>query len=103
VCITGGDTRFGAPAGAGYSYDLTMNDGNVAAGHNLIISANTLKAAGGTLAADETLTFNGSAETNGTFTIYSGAGADHIIGGAGADLQIAVTSDHVLTAADFIA
>jgi serralysin len=85
VCISGGDSRFGAPAGAGYCYDLTMSDGNVSVGQTLYISANTLKAAGGTLAADETLAFNGSAETSGSFVIYSGAGADVITGGGGAD------------------
>jgi Ca2+-binding RTX toxin-like protein len=85
ACITGGDTRFGSPAGSGYSYDLTMNDGNLAAGQTLYISANTLQAAGGTLASDETLTFNGAAETGGSYVVFSGAGADHITGGAGAD------------------
>jgi Ca2+-binding RTX toxin-like protein len=85
VCVTGGDARFGAPTGQGYSYDLTMNDGNVAAGQTLYISANRLQAAGGTLLADETLTFDGSHETNGRFVIYSGAGADYIVGGAGGD------------------
>jgi Ca2+-binding RTX toxin-like protein len=86
VCVTSGDTRFGAQAGAGYSYDLTMNDGNVAAGQTLYISANTLRAADGSvLLADETLAFDGSAETNGKFVIYSGFGADHITGGAGDD------------------
>jgi hypothetical protein len=54
----------------------------------MIVSANNLK-------ASETLTFNGAAETNGSFRIFSGAGNDSIIGsqngdeifgGAGADL-----------------
>ena len=47
VCISGGDARFGAPAGHGYSYDLTMDNGNVAAGQTMYISANTLGAADG--------------------------------------------------------
>ena len=86
VCITGGDARFGAPAGHGYSYDLTMNNGNVAAGQTLYISANALRAADGVnLLSDETLTFNGSAETDGKFVIYGGHGADTITGGAGDD------------------
>ena len=55
-----------------------MNDGNVAAGASFAVSANTLR-------ADETLTFNGSAESNGTFKIFSGLGADVIVGGQGAD------------------
>jgi Ca2+-binding RTX toxin-like protein len=85
VCMSGGDLRYGAPAGSGYSYNLTMNDGNVAAGQTMYISANTLLAAGGGLAVAETLTFNGAAETNGLFIIYGGAAADTIIGGAGGD------------------
>jgi serralysin len=85
VCMSGGDSRYGAPAGVGYSYNLTMNDGNVAAGQTLYISANMLRAAGGALASDETLTFNGAAETNGNFVLYCGAGADTIVGGAGGD------------------
>jgi Ca2+-binding RTX toxin-like protein len=63
-----------------------MNDGNVAAGQTLYINANLLMAAGGTLATDETLTFNGSAESDGHFIVYSGAGADKITGGAGDDV-----------------
>lgn len=75
--LSGGDTRFGS-GGAPYSYNITMNDGNVAAGASFAVSANTLR-------ADETLTFNGSAESNGTFKIFSGLGADVIVGGQGAD------------------
>ncbi|MFN3944118.1 MAG: hypothetical protein ACK4K7_04225 [Allosphingosinicella sp.] len=77
VLMTGGDTRFGG-GGAGYSYDLTMDDGNVDAGKMLFVSANTLR-------SDETLTFDGSAESDGAFCVYSGAGDDLIIGGAGDD------------------
>jgi Ca2+-binding RTX toxin-like protein len=86
VCMTGGDARYGSPSGVGYSYDLTMNDANVAAGATMYISANALLAAGGTLTADETLTFHGGAETNGLFIVYGGAGADDITGGAGNDV-----------------
>jgi Ca2+-binding RTX toxin-like protein len=77
VLLSGGDARFGAN-GLGYSYDLTTDDANVGKGQALIITANTL-------AADESLTFNGSAETNGRFRIFSGDGADSIRGGAGND------------------
>ncbi|WP_431849439.1 calcium-binding protein [Allosphingosinicella sp.] len=77
VLLTGGDTRFGG-GGSGYSYDLTINDGNLVAGGTLVITANRL-------AAHETLTFDGSAETDGRFRIFSGNGADTIIGCAGAD------------------
>jgi VCBS repeat-containing protein len=86
VCMSSGDVRFGLSVGDGYIYDLTMDDGNVAAGQTLYVSANTLMAANGsTLLADETLTFDGSAELDGQFVIYSGMGADHITAGAGND------------------
>ena len=72
------DTRF-MSGGTRYSYDLTVHDGNLAAGRSMTYHA-------ARLLADETLTFNGSAETDGHFTVYGGAGADVIIGGAGNDL-----------------
>jgi Ca2+-binding RTX toxin-like protein len=62
----------------GYSYDVTSNDGNVAAGQTLTIY-------GSTLGASDNLTFNGSAETDGKFFMYGGLGADNLTGGAGAD------------------
>ncbi|HEX8480545.1 MAG TPA: cadherin domain-containing protein [Allosphingosinicella sp.] len=61
-----------------YLYALTMNDGNVAAGQ-------TLKVDGSTLRATETLTFDGSAETDGSFQVLGGAAADSLVGGSGAD------------------
>ena len=63
---------------AGDSYNLTMADGNVAAGQTLTIS-------GTALGATDTLIFNGSKETNGNFDIYGGAGSDVLTGGAGND------------------
>ena len=63
---------------AGFSYDITTNDGNVAAGE-------TLKIFGTTLGAGDNLTFDGSAETDGKFLVYGGLGADHITTGAGND------------------
>jgi hypothetical protein len=92
VALTGGDQRFGNN-GVGYSYDLTTSDGNVDAGKTLIIQANTLR-------SDETLTFDGSAETNGRFDIFSGAGADTITGGAGNDTISGGRGADVLTGGD---
>ncbi len=63
----------------GFDYDLVMADGNVAAGVRLDIIA-------GNLRSNESLTFDGSAETNGFFRIISGAGDDAALGGAGNDL-----------------
>ncbi|MFN3944115.1 MAG: M10 family metallopeptidase C-terminal domain-containing protein [Allosphingosinicella sp.] len=89
VLLTGGDVRFGG-GGAGYSYDLTMHDGNVLAGQMLTISANTLR-------SDETLTFDGSAETDGGFRIFSGSGNDTIVGSAGNDELWGGAGDDVIT------
>jgi Ca2+-binding RTX toxin-like protein len=62
----------------GGSYDLTMNDANVASGAVLVVAAK--------LDASQTFTFDGSAETDGHFKIYGGAGDDTITGGQGGDL-----------------
>ncbi len=79
LLASGQDTRLGAPAGPAYSYDLTTDDSTVAAGGTLTIQAKRLL-------VGENLHFNGAAETNGAFKIYSGAGDDVITGGALADL-----------------
>jgi Ca2+-binding RTX toxin-like protein len=74
VLMSASDTRFGGGnIGQSFSYTLTMNDGNVAAGQQMIVQANTLR-------AGEVLTFDGSAETNGSFRLFAGAAADTIIG-----------------------
>ncbi|HEX3675432.1 MAG TPA: calcium-binding protein, partial [Rhizomicrobium sp.] len=63
---------------AGYDYSLTSDDATVAAGHTLFVN-------GAPLGAGNTLTFDGSAETNGNFTLEGGAGNDVLTGGAGND------------------
>ncbi|HSI18592.1 MAG TPA: Ig-like domain-containing protein [Sphingomonas sp.] len=80
---------------AGFSYDITSNDGNVATGETLKIYASTL-------GAGDSFTFNGSAETDGKFMMYGGLGADHFTGGAGddgfyfgRDGRFNVATDHV--------
>lgn len=57
-----------------HSYDITMNDGNLSAGHNLLVGANGTR-----------LVFDGSAETDGTFHVSDTAGNDVIAGGAQGD------------------
>lgn len=59
----------------GFSYNLTTNDANVAAGQ-------TLTFFGGNLGAGENFTVNGSAETNGNLRMFGGLGTDTFIGGA---------------------
>jgi len=56
---------------------VTTTDSLVAAGKSLAFSASGLTTG--------TLNFNGAAETNGTFSVTGGQGADTIVGGAGAD------------------
>jgi Ca2+-binding RTX toxin-like protein len=66
------------PNGAAVNYNLTTVDANVGTA-GLFITAASLR-------ADETLTFNGTAETDGSFNIVGGAGDDIIAGGAKADI-----------------
>jgi Ca2+-binding RTX toxin-like protein len=61
----------------GFSYRLTASEMTVAAGQNMQIQV--------ALGATETFTFNGAAETNGTFSLYDGLGADSLTGGQGND------------------
>jgi Ca2+-binding RTX toxin-like protein len=70
-------TLFSGPSLGGethVSYDITSNDGNVAPGQTLTVFA-------AYLLSDETLTFNGMAEKDGSFQIYGGAGDDILVGG----------------------
>jgi len=62
----------------GGRYDVTWQDGNLAAGQKMLVYAGALGAGG-------TVRFDGSAETHGYFVIYGGAGNDDLIGGAGSD------------------
>ena len=62
-----------------FQYDITMSDGNVAAGQRLGVDAAQLR-------EGEALTFDGSAETDGFFRVAGGGGNDTITGGAGNDI-----------------
>ena len=64
---------------AGHSYNLTTNDATVAAGQTLTVLASAF-------GAGDSLTFNGSAETDGAFIVRGGAGNDTLTGGAGNDV-----------------
>jgi Ca2+-binding RTX toxin-like protein len=72
------DTRFGA-LGDAYDYNLTMDDANVAAGIQMTVDAALLR-------PGESLTFNGGAETDGSFRIFGGQGNDLIVGGQNGDV-----------------
>jgi serralysin len=63
----------GTIVASGFSYDLLMADGNVAAGARMDVIATGL---GG----DEHVYFDGSREVDGSYRVLSGAGADFIFG-----------------------
>jgi len=78
--LTGLANPYGGPIVAdGFDYAVTMANGNVAAGARFDVN-------GATLGADESVTFDGRAETDGTYRIILGAGDDIVFGGQGADL-----------------
>jgi Ca2+-binding RTX toxin-like protein len=78
ILLSGSDARFGDTAGNSYSYNLATLDVNVAAGQQLVVSFNTLR-------AGENVTFDGSAETDGSFMTYGGLGLDTLTGGQQSD------------------
>jgi len=61
-----------------FSYQITTNDGNVAAGGVLKVQATQL-------GAGNSLVFNGSAETDGSFLVFGSNGNDTLTGGQGDD------------------
>ena len=71
------------------TYAITLHDGNVAAGATLEVIALSL-------AANESLNFLGHLETNGSFNVQSGAGADIIAGGLKNDIISGGGGDDIL-------
>jgi hypothetical protein len=67
--------------GAGHAYNLTTVDANVAAGARLLVDAVSLQ-------SNDTLIFNGSAESDGSFKFIGGAGSNEFTGGANQDVFI---------------
>ena len=61
------------------TYNLTLANAFLDAGETLTVNA-------ASLAALEVLSFNGAAETNGSFTIVAGAANDSLTGGSGNDV-----------------
>ncbi len=76
--LSGKDQRFGDTGNQSYSYAITTVDGAVGAGATLTIFATGL-------GIGENLTFNGSAETDGSFLVFGGQGTDTVTGGANND------------------
>jgi Ca2+-binding RTX toxin-like protein len=78
--LTGLANPYGGPiVAAGFDFAVTMANGNVAAGGSLDIVGSTLR-------ANESVAFDGRAETDGAYRIFLGAGDDNVFGGQGADL-----------------
>jgi Ca2+-binding RTX toxin-like protein len=69
--------------GKGYDYNLTTHDGNVGAGRTLVVDPTKI-------VAGDSVTFDGSAETHGTFhfltSAASGQGTFSLTGGQGDDV-----------------
>jgi hypothetical protein len=76
--LSGTETFFGAPGGQSFDYNLKTVDENVENGKTLTVNMNGLQ-------AGEDVIFDGSAETNGKFFFYAGAGVDKLTGGDGND------------------
>jgi Ca2+-binding RTX toxin-like protein len=88
--LKGENTTFGDTANNLYDYSITTVDANVAAGGRLVVQ-------GGSLQIGEQLTFNGSAETDGSFQLFGGRDADTLIGGAGDDHILGRAGSDTLT------
>jgi Ca2+-binding RTX toxin-like protein len=76
---SGANAFFGDTANNYYDYSVTTANGNVLAGQQLIVNAQSLR-------AGEDFTFDGSAEHDGKFVVYGGHGTDILKGGDGADV-----------------
>ncbi|HEX8224312.1 MAG TPA: Ig-like domain-containing protein [Allosphingosinicella sp.] len=86
---TAANSRWGDGGGRGeariafgsYSYDITTDDANVAAGQQLIVNGSSLR-------PGESFTFDGSAERDGSFLVFGGGCDDWLEGGDGNDLFV---------------
>ena len=73
-----------------HNYNITTADGTVAAGQTLTVLA-------GGLPPNKSVTFDGHKETDGSFNITGGAGADHLTGGLNADTINGGGGDDIIT------
>jgi hypothetical protein len=81
------DELFLAP---GHSYSFTENDANLSAGQTMILFSIGIGAA-------NTVFFDGSAETDGGFTLSDGLGNDTLIGGQSDDGLVSAGGTDILT------
>ena len=73
-----------------HNYNITTADGTVAAGQTLTVIA-------GGVPPNRGVTFDGHKETDGSFNITGGAGADHLTGGLNADTINGGSGDDIIT------
>jgi peptidase M10/serralysin-like protein/hemolysin type calcium-binding protein len=90
LLLSGSDTSFGGSGGDSYSYDIRTSLTTVAAGRILEVDASELR-------AGENLTFDGSIETDGAYSIWGGQGVDTLSGGANGDLFLFGTGSFAAT------
>jgi Ca2+-binding RTX toxin-like protein len=77
--LSGSEVRFGSAGTGLHTYVLATHDANVASGAALLVRFADLQ-------AGETVSFDGSAETDGRFVFEGGGGDDVLKGGAGNDI-----------------
>ncbi len=92
VLLSGLTNEFGGPiVPGGFDYNLTLADGNIAAGQRLEVNAINL-------GPTESIRINAGNETDGSVRILSGAGDDTLIGTSGADVFYGGLGADVMTA-----
>jgi Ca2+-binding RTX toxin-like protein len=78
---SGANAKFGDTADNFYDYVITTVDANVAAGQQMIVNGQSLR-------AGEDFVFDGSGESDGRFLVFGGHGVDTLKGGAGDDIFV---------------
>ena len=82
--------RFATDLSATPSYDVTLLNGNIAAGETLIVNASSL-------GSTQTLDFDGSQVADGKLEIYGGAGSDTLRGSGNRDVIYGGAGDDVIS------
>jgi Ca2+-binding RTX toxin-like protein len=91
VLLTGKANPFGGPiVSGGYDYNITLADGNIAAGQRLDI-------VGTSLSLFEIMAIDASAETDGSVRIFGGGEQDRLTGSSGNDLLYGGVGGDLLT------
>ena len=78
---TGGNVQFGDTDDNYYSYWITTDNANVAAGQQMIVNGSSLR-------PGESFIFDGSAERDGSFLVFGGGCDDWLEGGDGNDVFV---------------